>query len=102
MPRPKTEASAYLNAYKLTTEKQRLQQELVSLTLRQQKIQAQLAFIDSQVAEIEKGLGQHRSQQSAAVLAHISVQALPPAKAMALSADVSSGSPQFETMLLEY
>jgi chaperonin cofactor prefoldin len=54
MPRQKTEAAAYLNIYKLTIEKKRLQQELDSLEERRQHLQKRLALITSQVTELEK------------------------------------------------
>jgi chromosome segregation ATPase len=54
MPRQKTEAAAYLNLYKLSVEKKRLQYELETIEQRQQRIQKRLAFLNSQVAELEK------------------------------------------------
>jgi hypothetical protein len=102
MPRPQTQAAAYLNAYKLTTEKARLQQELESLKLRQQRIEKQLAFIDSQVAEIEKGMSQPVSQRLAPLFNHTSALTPPPAKAVAVSAGSGPEADGFETMTLEY
>ena len=54
MPRQKTEAAAYLNLYKLSVEKKRLQYELETIEQRRQRIQKRLAFLDNQVAEAEK------------------------------------------------
>lgn len=54
MPRPQTEASAYLNLYKLSIEKKRLQSELDAIEQRQRRIQKRLSFLDSQVAEMQK------------------------------------------------
>jgi len=54
MPRQKTEAAAYLNLYKLSVEKNRLQYELETIEQRRQHIQKRLSFLDSQVAELEK------------------------------------------------
>jgi hypothetical protein len=103
MPRPKTPAAAYLNAYKLTIEKQRLEQELASLTLRQQKIQKQLAFIDSQVAEIEQGVHQARSLPPAMPsIDQALTQAPSPARAVAAATGVGPESQEFATMVLEY
>ncbi len=103
MPRPKTQATAYLNAYKLTIEKQRLEQELASLQLRQQRVQKQLAFIDSQVAEIEKGVSQARSPQSRIPsIDHALTQALPSAKVVTAATGFSPESKEFETMVVEY
>ncbi len=53
MPRPH-EASAYLNLYKLSIEKKRLQTELDSIDHRRQKLQKRLAFLESQVIEMQK------------------------------------------------
>ncbi len=54
MPRPKTEAAAYLNLYKLSVEKKRLQYELDTIEQRRERIQKRLAFLESQVAELQK------------------------------------------------
>jgi hypothetical protein len=54
MPRQNTEAAAYLNLYKLSVEKKRLQYELETIDQRRQRIQKRLAFLDSQVTELEK------------------------------------------------
>ena len=103
IPQPKTSVTAYLNAYKLATEKQHLEQELTSLKLRQQKIQKQLAFIHSQVAEIEKGVSQTRSLPSAIFsIEHALTQAPLPAKAIAASTRFGPESQEFETVGLEY
>ena len=52
MPRPKTEAAAYLNLYKLAVEKKRLQYELDTIEQRRERIQKRLVFLESQVAEL--------------------------------------------------
>lgn len=54
MPRPKTEATAYLNLYKLAIEKKRLQFELDSIEQRRHRIQKRLSFLESQVAEVQQ------------------------------------------------
>ncbi len=54
MPRQKTEAAAYLNLYKLSVEKKRLQYELDTIEQRRERIQKRLAFLESQVVELEK------------------------------------------------
>jgi predicted nucleic acid-binding Zn-ribbon protein len=53
MPRQKTEASQYLNAYKLSIEKKRLQQEFESLGKRRDRIQDRLAVIEQQLQTLE-------------------------------------------------
>lgn len=54
MPRPQTEATAYLNLYKLAIEKKRLQYELDSIEQRRHRIQKRLSFLESQVAEVQQ------------------------------------------------
>jgi len=54
MPRPQTEATAYLNLYKLSIEKKRLQSELDSIEQRRYRIQKRLSFLESQVAEMQR------------------------------------------------
>ena len=51
MPRPKSEASAYLNMYQLAVEKRRLQQELQQIEQRRILIQQRLIDLDRQIAE---------------------------------------------------
>lgn len=53
MPRQKSEASHYLDIYKLTVEKRRLRQELASLNKRQKRIQERLSLIERQVETLE-------------------------------------------------
>ncbi|MCY7276637.1 MAG: hypothetical protein LH702_23605 [Phormidesmis sp. CAN_BIN44] len=53
MPRPKTEAAAYLNLYKLSVEKKRLQYELDTIEQRRERIQKRLVFLENQVAELQ-------------------------------------------------
>jgi hypothetical protein len=58
MPRPKTEAAAYLNLYKLTIEKKRLEHELETIEVRRRGIEKRLAFLSSQVAELDRNAKQ--------------------------------------------
>lgn len=53
MPRQKTEAAHYLDMYKLTVEKKRLEQELQNIEIRRQKLQARLAEIEVQVEGLD-------------------------------------------------
>lgn len=53
MPRQKTAAAAYLDLYKLTTEQTRLQQELVSLEQRRDRVMQRLAVLNQQTAALE-------------------------------------------------
>lgn len=60
MPRQKTEAAAFLDSYKLTVEKQRLQQELDSINQRRDQIMQRLATIERSVEPLD---GQSQAQQ---------------------------------------
>ena len=53
MPRQKSEAAVFLDSYKLTVEKKRLQQELDSLNQRRSQIMQRLAIIDRTVEELD-------------------------------------------------
>lgn len=52
MPRPQTEAATYLELYKLVTEQQRLEQELVTLEQRRDRIQTRLSELYTQISTI--------------------------------------------------
>lgn len=87
MPRPKTEAAAYLNLYKLSVEKKRLQYELDTIEQRRERIQKRLVFLESQAVELQK------TPQPAE-------EVRPSARSI-----VSTASPDkaaFKTMFLEY
>ncbi|NMF85320.1 gas vesicle protein [Nodosilinea sp. P-1105] len=53
LPRQRTEADHYLDMYKLTVEKKRIQQELENMNQRRQRLLARLADIEQQT----EGLG---------------------------------------------
>jgi hypothetical protein len=53
MPRQKTEAAHYLDMYKLTVEKKRLQQELESIDERRLRLLERLAEIDQQTEGLD-------------------------------------------------
>lgn len=54
LPRQRSEATNYLDIYKLVIEKKRLQKELETLTQRQQQIQQHLDIINRQVAALKE------------------------------------------------
>lgn len=60
MPRLKTEAAAYLDIYKLVTERKRLEQELESLDQRRDRIIKRLEVLDQQTAILEETAHQIR------------------------------------------
>jgi prefoldin subunit 5 len=51
LPRQNSEATQYLDIYKLTIEKKRLQSQLVDLDQRRQRIQARLAELNARTTE---------------------------------------------------
>lgn len=53
MPRPQTEAAAFLDIYKLVVEKKRLQAELESMDGRRQQIGDRLAVLETQITHME-------------------------------------------------
>lgn len=89
MPRQKTEASTYLDLYKLALEKKRLQQDLQNIEKRRQQILKRLAILEIQIAEQEKDAQQLRENPSV-VTTNSSIQ------------HISSQSDNINTMFLEY
>jgi hypothetical protein len=49
MPPQRSQATVYLNAYKIMLEKERLEEELKKLEARQSQIQQRLAILNSQI-----------------------------------------------------
>jgi len=62
MPRQRTEAAAYLDIYKLVTERKRLQQELEILEQRRDRILNRLEVLDQQTAILEVTAQQLRDE----------------------------------------
>lgn len=58
MPRQKTEATAYLNIYKLTVEKTRLQEEVKHMEERKAQILQRLDCINQEVAALKGAIAQ--------------------------------------------
>ncbi|MCS6793676.1 MAG: hypothetical protein NZ660_13745 [Oscillatoriaceae bacterium SKYG93] len=88
MPRQKTEASAYLDLYKLALEKKRLQQDLQNIEKRRQQILKRLALLEVQIAEQERDAQQLR--EAPPVVTNLPIQ------------PISSQSANFNTIFLEY
>ena len=63
LPRQRTEAAHYLDMYKLTVEKKRIQQELDNITQKQQRLQERLAEIDHQLGGLSDGAETLRQQE---------------------------------------
>ena len=88
MPRQQTEATVYLDVYKLVVERRRLQQEQQKIEQRSQQINQRLTQLDQQIAALETTLQQMRS----GIVAE--ARPLPP---------TASGQPEtFDMLFLEY
>jgi hypothetical protein len=55
LPRQRTEAAHYLDMYKLTVEKKRIQQEINNINQRRQSLEARLLEIDQQLGSLSDG-----------------------------------------------
>ncbi len=88
LPRQKTEASAYLDIYKLVSEKKRLQHELEQVEQRRDRILKRLETLESQV------LGLEQTAQQLRLSPNEQVSAIAPAP--------SPQSDSFNTFFLEY
>ena len=100
LPRQRTEAAHYLDMYKLTVEKKRLQQELQSLGERQQRIERRLEEIDAHTAALDDGAQQLRETDGSLSSAPTSNVYLP--QKSATSPASSSSSDDFNLLFLEY
>ena len=56
MPRTKTDASSQLDLYKMVTERQRIQRELLSLKERTAVLQKRLDLLNSQIESTEQSI----------------------------------------------
>jgi hypothetical protein len=94
MPRQQSEAAHYLDIYKLTIEKKRLQLELDGLDQRRQRLQDRITTLESQIDDIEAGA--HRLRESVPASRPASV-IYPPMHPSERSADSD-----FRILTLEY
>ncbi len=62
MPRRNTPASIYLNIYKMTVEKERLQQELQNIEARRHQIKERISLLDKQT-EVELNLAKKSTKE---------------------------------------
>lgn len=91
MPRQQTEASVYLDVYKLVVERKRLQQELQKIEQRSHQINQRMTQLDQQIADLEGTLQQMRSEVA------------PAPEARPLAAPVKTEPPEaFDMLFLEY
>ncbi|MBE9177840.1 hypothetical protein IQ268_04490 [Oculatella sp. LEGE 06141] len=91
MPRPQTEASAFLDIYKLVVEQKRLQEELHQLDQRRNQICKRMALLDQQVANLEHTVQTIRQ-----------TEANRPTNAETPGSFLPSVPENFETLFLEY
>lgn len=59
MPRQQTDSSAYLDLYKLSIEKSRLQQELDTMERRSQEIQKHMVVLEQHMARLQQNGENH-------------------------------------------
>ncbi|MCF2147715.1 hypothetical protein IQ276_015070 [Desmonostoc muscorum LEGE 12446] len=78
MPPQRSQATVYLNAYKMMLEKERLEEELEKLEARRHQIQQRLAILNSQ--PIAEGDMTHQQAKT----------------------DLEDNTPKFKTLTLEY
>lgn len=91
MPRPRSESAAFLDIYKLTVEKKRLEHELIALDQRRQQICQRLAVLNDQVNGLENTVDQLRQEDGSPI------QAAP-----STTYHRSESNSTFDTILLDY
>jgi hypothetical protein len=103
MPRPKTEAAAYLDIYKLVNEKKRLQQELSLLDEKRDRLQQRLAIIEAEVVQLEHNAHHLRDQNGSSGSANTGIP-FPTSAPSAPQLPITPPSPpdSFDTLFLEY
>lgn len=104
LPRQRTEAAHYLDLYKLTVEKKRIQQELENLEQRRKRLYTRLAEIEQQTDTLNGVAGTLRLQNQQ----RFGTDSARPASTPAPTSNVfvperqSQGQGDFSTVLLEY
>ncbi|WP_416673061.1 hypothetical protein [Egbenema bharatensis] len=93
MPRQQSEATAFLDIYKLVIEKKRLQQELQGMDQRRQQIVDRLALLETQVSTLEKTAQQFRSTET---------QSNPPTVQPPRRSEPAPPAETLDTLFLEY
>ncbi|MBD0334961.1 MAG: hypothetical protein ICV62_05700 [Cyanobacteria bacterium Co-bin13] len=101
LPRQRTEAAHYLDLYKLTVEKKRLQQELQSLEERQQQIKQRLEELDVHTIALDEGAQQLRDVGTGQASAPTSNVYLPSNRSVS-TASTTSAPDDFNLLFLEY
>ncbi|MBF2036561.1 MAG: hypothetical protein IGR92_14070 [Leptolyngbyaceae cyanobacterium T60_A2020_046] len=99
MPRQQTEASHYLDIYKLTVEKKRLQQELTALDQRRDRIQDRLTTLERQITELDHNAQRLRESGSDAEPHSVVYQ---PSPRYAAAPHAASSPTDFSMLTLDY
>lgn len=104
LPRQRTEAAHYLDLYKLTVEKKRIQQEIDNLEKRRERLYARLAEIDQEADRLNGLAGTIRIQDSQRFGTNSanSVATATPSSNVFVPERPSSTQGDFNTVLLEY
>ena len=105
LPRQRTEAAHYLDLYKLTVEKKRIQQELENLEQRRERLYARLAELDQQAETLNGLAGTIRIQDSQRYSPDAPRQAAtatPTTNVFVPERQTQPSKGDFSTVLLEY
>jgi len=96
MPRQQTEATVYLDVYKLVVERKRLQQELQKIEQRSHQINQRMTQLDQQITSLEATLQQMRTGTA-------SEAKVPEAEVRSLPTKMKADPPEtFDMLFLEY
>lgn len=103
MPRPATEAAQYLDMYKLTVEKTRLEQELEYIDGRRQQLCDRLAEIEQATAGLDaKAITLRQPNQSAAAPKPQGLSFAPSANVYLPERNSRQAPEDYNTLMLDY
>ncbi|MEY3297800.1 MAG: hypothetical protein RLZZ597_1060 [Cyanobacteriota bacterium] len=104
LPRQRTEAAHYLDLYKLTVEKKRIQQEIENLEQRRARLYSRLAEIDQEADRLNGLAGTIRIQDSQrlGINSSNSAATATPSSNVFIPERSSPTQGDFNTVLLEY
>jgi hypothetical protein len=103
MPRPATEAAQYLDMYKLTVEKTRLEQELEYIDSRRQQLCDRLAEINQETAKLDATATNHRhSNQPPAAAKPQGMNFAPSANVYLPERNSRQAPDDYNTLMLDY
>jgi hypothetical protein len=102
MPRPQTEAAQYLDMYKLTVEKTRLQQELEYIDERRQRLCDRLAEIEQATEGLDAQATSMRQPTQASKAARPQSAHFAPTANVYLPERAASAPDDYNTLMLDY